>query len=107
MALPVSLIVIAAALQVFTLNITSAVVCAGELNTVLVNTPADASFAATRWLALFAFEESFSVTVGKVQRQRHYTRSILHSLNDPVQFSPAWTKFRLMLVNGQRRVING
>lgn len=53
MALPVSLIVIAAALQVFTLNITSAVVCAGELNTVLVNTPADTSFAATRWLALW------------------------------------------------------
>lgn len=40
---------------------------------------------------LLAFEESFSVTVGKVQRQGHNTRSVLHSLNDPIQFSPAWT----------------
>lgn len=40
---------------------------------------------------LLAFEETFSVTVGKVQRQGHYTRSVLHSLNDPIQFSPAWT----------------
>lgn len=40
---------------------------------------------------LLALEEPFSVTVGKVQRQSHYTRSVLHSLNDPIQFSPAWT----------------
>ena len=40
---------------------------------------------------LLALEESFSVTVGKVQRQSHYTRSVLHPLNDPIQFSPAWT----------------
>lgn len=40
---------------------------------------------------LLALEESFSVTVGKVQRQSHDTRSVLHSLNDPIQFSPAWT----------------
>lgn len=40
---------------------------------------------------LLALEESFSVTVGKVQRQSHYTRGVLHSLNDPIQFSPAWT----------------
>lgn len=40
---------------------------------------------------LLALEESFPVTVGKVQRQSHYTRSVLHSLNDPIQFSPAWT----------------
>lgn len=104
--LPLSLIVVAA-LQVFTLNVPSAVVCARELDAVLVYTPADASFAATRWLALLAFEESFSVTVGKVQRQGHYTRSVLHSLNDPIQFSPAWTKFRLMLVDGQRGVVQG
>lgn len=40
---------------------------------------------------LLALEEPFPVTVGKVQRQSHYTRSVLHSLNDPIQFSPAWT----------------
>lgn len=43
---------------------------------------------------LLAFEESFSVTVGEVQRQRHDTRSVLHSLNDPVQFSPAGALWR-------------
>lgn len=103
---PFSLVVVAA-LQVFTLNVPSAVVCARELNAVLVHTPADASFAPARWLALLALEESFSVTVGKVQRQSHDTRSVLHSLNDPIQFSPAWTKFRLMLVDGQRGVVHG
>lgn len=40
---------------------------------------------------LLALEESFSVAVGKIQRQSHYTRSVLHSLNDSIQFSPAWT----------------
>lgn len=94
------LLVVVAVLQVLTLNVPAAVVCARELNAVLVHTPADASFAATRWLALLALEESFSVTVWKVQRQSHYTRSVLHSLNDPIQFSPACTKFGLMLVNG-------
>lgn len=43
---------------------------------------------------LFALKESFSVTVGNVQRQSHYTRSILHPLNDPIQFSPAWTLWK-------------
>lgn len=38
--------VVAVALKVFTLNVPSAVVCAGELNAVLVHTPADSSFAA-------------------------------------------------------------
>lgn len=109
MVLPFSLVVVVvvAVLQVFTLNVPAAVVCAGELNAVLVHTPADASFASAGWLALLALEETFSVTVGKVQRQGHYTRSVLHSLNDPIQFSPAWTKFRLMLVDGQRGVVNG
>lgn len=51
--LPFSLIVVAA-LQVFTLNVPSAVICPGELNAILVHTPADASFAAARWLALWA-----------------------------------------------------
>lgn len=48
---PVSFVV-AAALQVFTLNVSSTVVCARELNPILVHTPADASFASARWFAL-------------------------------------------------------
>lgn len=106
MVRPFSLVVVAA-FQVFTLNVPSAVVRARELSAILVHTPADASFASARWLALLALEESFSVTVGKVQRQSHYTRSVLHSFNDSVQFPPAWTKLRLMLVDGQRGVVRG
>lgn len=59
MVLPFSLVVVAT-LQVFTLNVPSAVVCARELNTILVHTPADASFAATRWLALWARKRDYS-----------------------------------------------
>lgn len=43
---------------------------------------------------LLALEEAFSVTVGKVQRESHYARSVLHSLNDAIQFSSAWTLWR-------------
>lgn len=108
MVLPSSLIVVvAAALQVFTLNVSSAVVCAGELNAVFVHTPADASLASAGWFALLALEETFPVTVGEVQRQSHDTRGVLHSLNDPVKFSPAWSKLRLMLVDGQRGIVHG
>lgn len=102
-----SSLVVVAVFQVFTLNVSSTVVCARELNTILVYTPADASFASTRGFALFALEKSFSVTVGKIQRQSHHTGSVLHSLNDPIQFSPAWTKFRLMLVDRQWGVVQG
>lgn len=50
---PVSLVVVAAAaLQVLTLNVPSAVVCAGELHPVLVHAPADAPLASTGRLAL-------------------------------------------------------
>lgn len=97
---------VVAALQVFTLNVPSTVVCARELNAILIHTPADASFAATRWLTLLALEESFSVTVGQIQRQSHYTRSVLHPLNNPIQFPPAWSIFRLMFVDGQRGVVH-
>lgn len=45
-------LVVVAALQVLTLNVPSAVVCARELNPVLVHTPADAPFTSARWLAL-------------------------------------------------------
>lgn len=38
---------------------------------------------------LLTLEKSFFVTVGNVKRQSHYTRRALHSLNDPIQFSPA------------------
>lgn len=55
---PSSLVV--AALQVFTLNVPSTVVCARELNAILVHTPADASFAAARWLALWATKQDYS-----------------------------------------------
>lgn len=48
---PFSLIV--AALQVFTLNVPSAVVCARELDPIFVHAPADAPFASARWLALW------------------------------------------------------
>lgn len=40
---------------------------------------------------LLAFEESLPVTVREVQGQSHDARGVLHSLNDPVQFSSAWT----------------
>lgn len=51
--LPISfIVVVAAALQVFTLNVPSTVVCARELNAILVHTPANTSFATTRRLAL-------------------------------------------------------
>lgn len=39
---------------------------------------------------LLALKESFSVTVGKVQGQGHHAGSVLHSLDDPIQFPPAW-----------------
>lgn len=48
---PFSLVVVAA-FQVFTLNVPSAVVRSRKLNSILVHTPADASFATARWLAL-------------------------------------------------------
>ena len=49
---PTFSLVVVAALQVFTLNVPAAVVRAGELNAVLVHTPANASFASARWLTL-------------------------------------------------------
>lgn len=57
--LPFSLVVVAV-LQVFTLNVPAAVVCAGELDAVLVHAPADASFAAARWLALWVKKQRCS-----------------------------------------------
>lgn len=45
---------VVAVFEVFTLNVSSAVVCAGELITILVHTPADASFASLRWFTLRA-----------------------------------------------------
>ncbi len=38
---------------------------------------------------LFAFEEALLVTVGDVQRERQDPWSVLHALNDIIQFSPA------------------
>lgn len=67
-----SLVVIrVAVLQVFALNVPSAVVRAWELNAILVHAPTDAPFTTAGWLALLAFEEASPVTVGKVQRQSH------------------------------------
>lgn len=45
---------VVAVFEVFALNVSSAVVCARELNAILVHAPADASFASTRWFTLQA-----------------------------------------------------
>lgn len=55
--LELSLVVVVAALQVFALNVSSAVVRARQLNAVLVHTPADAPFAAARWFALWTEQQ--------------------------------------------------
>lgn len=97
---------IVTALQVFALDVASTVVCAWQLDAILVHAPADPPLPATRGLALLALEKTLSVTVGEIQRQSHDTRGVLHSLNDPIQFSPAGTKLRLMLVDGKRGVVH-
>lgn len=48
---------VVAVFEVFTLNVSSAVVCTGELNAILVHAPADASFASTRWFTLRATKQ--------------------------------------------------
>lgn len=53
------LLAVVAVFEVFTLNVSSAVVCARELNAILVHTPADASFASTRWFTLRARKQGY------------------------------------------------
>lgn len=101
-----SLVVVrVAALQVFALDIAAAVVRARELNAVLVHAPANPPFTTARRFALFAFEEAFPVAVGQIQRQGHDSRRVFHALNDPVQFPPTRAKLGLVLVDGQRGVV--
>lgn len=52
---------VVAAFEVFTLNVSSAVICTGELSAILVHAPADASFASTRWFTLRARKQGYRV----------------------------------------------
>lgn len=63
-----SLVVVAVALQVFALDVASAVVSTWDYHSVLIHTPANASLASPGGLTLFAFEEAFSITVGQIER---------------------------------------
>lgn len=53
------LLAVVAVFEVFTLNVSSAVVCARQLKAILVHTPAYASFASTRWFTLTARKQGY------------------------------------------------
>lgn len=98
-------LVVAVALQIFALDVTSAVVCTWDYHSIPIHTPADAPLTSPGGLALFAFEEAFPVTVGQVERQSHDSGGIPHPLDNSIQLSSTRPYFRVVLFYVEGRVV--
>lgn len=69
---------------------------AWQLHPVFVHTPADATFAATRRLALLSLVESFAVTVGQVHSTGHHAWAGFELLQGGFHMSAAGSLFRFL-----------
>lgn len=91
-----------AAVEGVALKVPVDVLHARELHPVLVHTPADATFAATRRLALLSLVESFAVTVGQVHGTGHHACAGFELLEGSFHVSAAGALLRFLSHLGRR-----